>query len=205
MSDEIIVENEIGLIEFRDKETGEIIATQKPTPKKQAKIDSGEPIKVKRDYDFIETEDGKSVADPETFPLSAKQKGRTVYPYNVDTCAAIIEYICEGLTLREISRKKGIPPVPTIHYWCAKHKDFKADMATARKIRGEQYADEAIDIARNTNSMRSRADKLKIDTLKWAAKVNNPEQFSDTIKHTGDVSNPIQIVVDTGIRRKSDT
>jgi len=201
MSDEIITENEIGLLEFRDPETGELVAVQKPTPKMQEKIDSGKPIYVKKDYDLIKTEDGKKVADPESFPMEGKQKGRCVYPYNVDTSAAVIEYMCEGKTLREISKLKGMPPVATIYYWMAKHVEFKHDINVARKVRGEMFADEAIDIARSTSSMRSRADKLKIDTLKWAAKVNNPEQFSDTIKHTGDATNPITIVVDTGIRR----
>ena len=204
MSDEIIVENEIGLIEFPDKETGEVVATEKPSPKKKAKIDSGKPIYKKKKYDLEKTDNGKLVAKPETVPTSGKQKGRVVYPYNVDTANAIIESVCEGMTLRQIAKMKGMPPVATMYYWASKYKEFKSDLATARKVRGEMLADEALDIARATTSMKSRADKLKIDTLKWAAKVNNPEVFSDTIKHTGDASNPIQIVVDTGIKRNND-
>jgi hypothetical protein len=50
--EEIIVENEIGLIEFRDKETGEVIATEKPSPKKKAKIDSGKPLYKKRKHEL---------------------------------------------------------------------------------------------------------------------------------------------------------
>ena len=204
MSDEIIVENEIGLIEFKDKKTGEIVATQKPSAKKKAQIDSGRPIYKKKKYGLLKTENGKKVADPETFPVTGRQKRRVVYPYNIDTASAIIESVCEGLTLKDVAAMTGMPPVATIHYWSTKYPDFKRELKVARKIRGEAYADEAIDLARKTNSMTSRADKLKIDTLKWAAKVNNPEVFSDTIKHTGDAANPLQIVVDTGIRRKTD-
>lgn len=201
---EIIVENELGLVEFRDATTGEVTATQRPSDKQREKIDSGKPIYKKKEYDLIKTEGGKLVADPDTVPTKGRQKGRVVHPYNVDTSTAIIQYVCEGKTLREISNMTGMPPVSTIHYWATKYKEFKHDLDIARKVRGEMFADEAIDIARKTTSMKSRADKLKIDTLKWAAKVNNPEQFSDTVKHTGDANNPIQIVVDTGIRRKTD-
>ncbi len=204
MADEIVTENELGMVEFRDAETGEVVATQKPSKKQRKKINSGKPVYTKRKHELVKTENGKLVADPETVPVKGKQKGRVVYPYNIDTSTAIIQSVCEGMTLREISKMKGMPPVSTIHYWASKYKEFKHDLDIARKVRGEMFADEAIDIARKTTSMKSRADKLKIDTLKWAAKVNNPEQFSDTVKHTGDANNPIQIVVDTGIKRKHD-
>jgi transposase-like protein len=133
--------------------------------------------------------------------VEGRQKGRVVYPYNVDTANAIIESVCEGMTMRQISKMTGMPPVSTMYYWVSKYKEFKHDLEIARKVRGEMLADEALDIARDTNAMKSRADKLKIDTLKWAAKVNNPEQFGDKVTHSGDSSNPIQIVVDTGIKR----
>jgi len=201
---EKIVENELGMLEFRDEKTGEVTATQKPSPRQRKKINAGKPIRKKTKHELVETENGKMVADPETVPTVGRQRGRVVYPYNVDTCTAIIQSVAEGMTLRQISEMTGMPPVPTIHYWIAKYKEFKHDMEIAKKIRGEAFAEEAIDISRNTNAMKSRADKLKIDTLKWAAKVNNPEQFSDTVKHTGDANNPIQIIVDTGIRRKTD-
>lgn len=204
MSDETIQENELGMMEFRDAETGELVATQKPSEKQKQQIESGKPVYRKRDYDLIKTDNGKKVADPDTVPVEGRQRGRVVHPYNIDTANAIIESVCEGMTLREISNMKGMPPVSTMYYWMSKYKGFKHDLEIARKVRGEMFADEAIDIARKTTSMKSRADKLKIDTLKWAAKVNNPEVFSDTIKHTGDANNPIQIIVDTGIRRKTE-
>jgi hypothetical protein len=202
--EEIITENELGMIEFRDAETGEVVATEKPSPKKKAKIDSGKPIYKRRKHELQKTDNGKLVAVPETVPTDGRQKGRVVYPYNVDTANAIIESVCEGMTMRQIAKMPGMPPVSTMYYWASKYKEFKSDLNTARKVRGEMLADEALDIARGTTAMKSRADKLKIDTLKWAAKVNNPEVFSDTVKHTGDAANPIQIVVNTGIKRDGD-
>jgi hypothetical protein len=170
MSDEEIMENELGVLEFRDKKTGEVTATQKLSKRKQKRIDSGKPVYKKRKYDLVKTENGKKVADPETYPVEGRQAGRVVYPFNVDTATAVIESVAEGMTVREISKMKGMPPASTIYYWASKYKGFKHDLNMARKIRGEMYADEAIDIARNTTSMKSRQDKLKIDTLKWAAK-----------------------------------
>lgn len=40
-----------------------------------------------------------------------------------------------------------------------------------------------------------------MDTYKWAAEVNNPEQFGKRTKVVGDASNPVVFVIDTGIRR----
>jgi len=205
MADELITENELGLLEFRDPETGEIRAVQSPQRQMAKKIAEGKPIRVKRDYDLMETEDGKTVADPDSVKKIGRQRGRCIVPYTIDTHTAIIEYLCEGLTLREISSKRGMPPASTIHYWASKYKAFKHDMVEARKVRGEQFADEAIDVARNSSAMTSRADKLLVDTLKWAAKVNNPEQFGDAIVHKGDAAHPIQILVDTGIKRTNGT
>jgi hypothetical protein len=199
MADEIITESEIGTLEFRDPETGEIRAVGKPQRRIQEKIDKGLPITVKKPYDMVETDDGRKVPDPN----SIAKRGNTLFAYNVDTCRAIIELVCEGKTLREISAMKHMPPVSTIHYWVSKYKAFKHDLSIARKVRGEQFADEAIDVARNSSSMTSRADKLLIDTLKWAAKVNDPEVFGDAVTHKGDAANPITILVDTGIKRKN--
>ena len=62
----------------------------------------------------------------------------------------------------------------------------------------------AMEIASKTTAKKAKSDKLKIDTLKWGAKVGDSSQFSDSMVHKGDVNNPIQIIVDTGIRRTKD-
>jgi len=198
---EIISENEAGLLEFRDAETGDLKATQKPQRQMAQRMAEGKKITKKLPYDLVKTEGGKMVADPESVLVVGRARGKTVYPYNITTAQAIVEYLCEGMTLRQIAQMKAIPPVSTIRYWATQHKEFKHAMDEAKIVRGEQFADEAVDVARKTTSMTSRKDKLKIDTLKWAAKVDNPEKFGDSVTHKGDAAHPITIVVDTGIRR----
>lgn len=135
--------------------------------------------------------------NPDCFP-------RTIYPYSQITCDHILAFVTEGHTLKEIGQMAGVPPYRIIMSWIRKYPKFKAQLKEARKCRAELFHDTALEIAHKTKGKQVHADRLKIDTLKWAAEVNDPENFGKRVKMSGDAENPLSLTVDTGIRREGD-
>lgn len=79
---------------------------------------------------------------------------------------------------------------------------------SARKTRALLMEDEAISIARELEVGKSDSDdaavaRVKIETLKWGAKVNDRDRYGDSTKLTGEVG-VRAVAVDTGIRREGD-
>ncbi len=44
-------------------------------------------------------------------------------------------------------------------------------------IAADQWADECLDIADQTDNLNAQADRLKIETRKWLAGVTNPDKY----------------------------
>ena len=77
-------------------------------------------------------------------------------------------------------------------------------MKGAMESRGFLFQDKAISAAedaRGDSSEEVAAQRLKVDTYKWAAEVNNPEVFGKKTKIEGTTA-PTVIVIETGIRRE---
>ena len=126
---------------------------------------------------------------------------RTVWPYNEVTKNIICQFVMEGKTLKEIGKIKGMPPAHTIYYWIRKYPEFKQELEVAKELRAEHFHDKAIEVAEKSKKNTILQDKLKVNTYKWAAQVNNPKNFSGKPPEQKENNRPIAIVINTGIER----
>jgi hypothetical protein len=129
---------------------------------------------------------------------------RRVWPFSEVTCMHICQKIGEGCTLREIGLMEGFPPKNVIDMWSRKYPEFREELRQARASRAEYFHDEIIEVARNTDEFKNKADRLKIDTYKWVAAVNDPNTYGNQTKLTGDPNAPLSFVIETGVRRAGD-
>lgn len=116
---------------------------------------------------------------------------------------SIGDLICEkvrtGTTISAIARDPQMPSLSAIYAWMSTNVEFKRRINDARKARAEHYHDLALDIALSTdNKDEVPVNRLKIDTLKWAAEKNDPERFNKPTAAPA-VQGGINIVLDLGM------
>jgi hypothetical protein len=148
------------------------------------------------------------------------EKGRTRYvPCGVDKEAALLEggskykwsksleervvdLTLEGKSITQIAAIIGYP-ASAIYDRRRHDPPFRKKMDDARADRSYYFEGKAIEAAEQAGESHEEISKarLQVDTYKWAAEVNNPEQFGKKTKIVGDASNPVVFVIDTGIRR----
>lgn len=156
-------------------------------------------LKIKK----YRSSDGKVVhapegADPE--PLFRKSSQKWLWSNKIGD--EIIDLYMGGKAITEISRMPGMPSATAIYHWIQRRPDFKAKMKAARESRGiyfEEKAIEAAEDAQGESSEEVAAQRLKADTYKWAAEVNNPEVYGKRTKVVGDPNAPIAFTVVTGV------
>jgi len=113
--------------------------------------------------------------------------------------------VVEGHTIKDICEMEDMPQYAILCNWRRRFPIFDKGIRQARVDRAEHFHDMAIREAKNAqNKDQAPAQKLKIETYKWAAGVADPDGFGNKTKVTGDAANPISFVIDTGIRRKGD-
>lgn len=200
--------NAMGLLEGYDPETGEVLWVEKkkgvaPGPKKVG-YPRGRPRKIDRSPTHVVLDgNGKKVevlkgTDPSTLP-------RCTWPYNQITADHICDRISEGKTLDEIGLMEGYPSTNIIKSWTRLYPDFKRQLKIARAERAEHFHDEIIKLARDPSENQAKSERLKFESLKWAASVGDPDTYGNKVKHSGDPDAPIGFIVDTGIRRGEET
>lgn len=114
---------------------------------------------------------------------------------------AFLKLIVEGKVLQEIVEIEGSPKISVILDWM-KDKSFLTRYQTAKKLRSEVFHDKAIRIAQLSDKSTAAADKLAVDTLKWAAAIGDGETYGAKTKVTNDGDGII--IVGTGILRPGD-
>lgn len=150
----LIRENEIGLLECIDENTGKLIWRQLPSKAMLKRIKAGKPIKL------------KNKPDPRT------QGGRpTSHPFSAYYASLIIEKVIEGYTITAIGKMAGMPPSSTIYYWSKRYRDFGNLLVQARLTRSEMIFDRIIDLVELAQKTNVQALRLQIETLKWAYEV----------------------------------
>jgi len=112
----------------------------------------------------------------------------------------IVDWISEGMTLREFCRQEGMPSWKTVYQWQNEDEDFKSRFARARIIGFDVIAEEALHIAdtpqigqivtskewgeeiKEEDMLGHR--KLQIETrLKLLAKWD-PKRYGERVDHT---------------------
>lgn len=111
--------------------------------------------------------------------------------YTPEIADEILHRLCDGESLRAITKDAHIPCFQTVYRWIldddADH-DFRERYARAREIQAANYADQVIDASRDAFSVatgepgtgeagaRVMAKKVLADNLKWAAgKLDSPK------------------------------
>lgn len=122
-------------------------------------------------------------------------------------CAALLQGIADGKSLREICRAPDHPPKWTILTWLNADADLAAQYARAKSEGLEALADEITDIADNAsndwmersygdqaawvaNGEAVRRSHLRIDSRKWILSKLVPKKYGDKldVAHSGSLT-----------------
>lgn len=114
---------------------------------------------------------------------------------------AFLKLIVEGKVVPEIVEIEGAPKISEILDWM-KDKKFQARYREAKKLRSEIFHDKAVRIAMMSDKTTAQADKLAVDTLKWAAAIGDGETYGTKTKVSQEGDGVI--IVSTGIARPGD-
>jgi len=109
--------------------------------------------------------------------------------YNRELADTILFRICEGESLRAITREVDMPNFSTVYKWILDDEDdFTNRYASAREIQAANYAEQALEESESALNVakgapgtgeagaRVMAKKLHIDSLKWiAGKLDSPK------------------------------
>lgn len=114
--------------------------------------------------------------------------GKTIYtPELGDT---ICQFIADGVSLRGIEAKEGMPSKASILYWLVRgdsgeqpYATFSDQYARARAAQSEGFMDELLEIA--DFEIDVQRAKLKIDTRKWAMSKFVSKKYGDKTEITG--------------------
>lgn len=125
----------------------------------------------------------------------------------------ICKYIMEGLSIREIERKKDMPCMKTIFNWLNDEKKsyFLQQYTRAKEVQTEGFAEEIIEIADDStndyierkktdgttyeelNSEHIQRSRLRIESRKWLMGKLKPKKYGDKVQHTGaDGEGPVE-------------
>jgi hypothetical protein len=140
-------------------------------------------------------------ADIETEIKAANEK----WHYSPALGARIALEYMEGKSVATIAKEIGYP-AKTVYGWMRSRADFREQMKGARESRGFAFEEKALQAADETTGESSEevaAMRLKVDTYKWAAEVNNRETFGRQVKSVGEAG-PAIIIIQTGISREGD-
>ena len=91
---------------------------------------------------------------------------------------AACDLIAIGKLVTEAAKTVGINPA-TLWKWASADPVLGKMYAHAKDAAADALADEALEIARTTTNETYAADRLKVDTLKWAAAKRRPKEYGD--------------------------
>jgi hypothetical protein len=134
--------------------------------------------------------------------LPARYEGRTDIPYvprgmAVDEVRPLQDQICallsEGVSLLQITKRAGMPSMPTIYAMLRLDPVFATNYTRAREEQAETFADEIASIADSAQGLDAagvNAARLRVDARKWCASKLLPKRYGDRIdvQHAGGIS-----------------
>jgi hypothetical protein len=193
-----------GLLEGYDPETGEVLWREKkkgvdPTRPKVRGYPRGRPRKADPSPTHVILDgNGRRVlapkgTNPDVLP-------RAVWPFSQVTCDHILNLIADGNTITTIGLMEGLPTKNVIQSWLRDYPEFRQKMKIAREVRAESFHDKIVDLVDTVEEDTAKRDRVKLDALKWAAEVNNPEVYGKQTNVKGSVA-AVQIIIETGVPR----
>ena len=194
-----------GLLEGYDPETGEVLWREKkkgvdPTRPKKVGYPKGRPRKCDPSpVHVILDGNGRRIVAPKG--TNPDDLPRAVWPYSQVTCDHILNLVAAGKTLSQIGLMEGLPTYNVIQNWLREYPEFRQKMKVAREVRAEAYHDKIVELVDTVEEDTAKRDRVKLDALKWAAQVNNPEVYGNQTKVVGSAP-AVQIIIETGVPRE---
>lgn len=125
-------------------------------------------------------------------------------------CERVLAQMAEGQTLRQtveqVAREEGISVTPgSVRTWFALDDALVERYRRMKPLLGQAFAEEAVQIARDSTRMSNTEDKLLIETLRWAASKMAPLEFGDrqVVEHQGNQTLKVEIVEEEAPRAVS--
>jgi hypothetical protein len=110
---------------------------------------------------------------------------------------AVLGAMAEGKTVKEAVKALNVGVTHgTLRRWIDERPEWLAEYQRAKKLLAAALAEEAITVARETTNHSSAADRLLIETLKWAAAKANPAEYGErqTVEHQGAQTLQVKVV-----------
>ena len=115
---------------------------------------------------------------------------------------AVFDGMSEGKTLSDTVADYNVT-AGTVRRWITRDEGLFWEYMAARMLMAQSLAEEALQVARGTSNHSVASDKLKIDTLQWAATKMNPREFGDKqlIQQEGKQTLEIKVVEEEPIKQ----
>jgi transposase-like protein len=115
---------------------------------------------------------------------------------------AVFEGMAEGRTLSATVEDYNVS-AGTVRRWITQDEGLFWEYLAARMLMAQSLAEEALQVARDTSNSTVSSDKLKIDTLQWAATKMNPREFGDKqlIQQEGTQTLEIKVVEEEPVKK----
>lgn len=127
---------------------------------------------------------------------------RTLTPaQKLVVCEKVLAEMAEGKTLaqtvREVAASERLSVTPgSVRTWFALDDDLLDRYRRMKPLLGQAFAEEAVQIARDSTRMSNTEDKLLIETLRWAAAKMAPLEFGErqVVEHQGNQVLKVEVV-----------
>lgn len=179
-----------GFLETIDLATGKLLAIGSGT---------SDPLAHREYYDEVTLANGEIVLLEKGADLTLA-RGHRSWAFDQTIADLFCQKVAEGMGVTKACGQQGMPPYPIVCRWKRERPDFARQLDEARKDRAEHLRDRAIDTAELADEDSVQADRLKVDTYKWAAGMDDQNRYG-VKKVQFDADTPLQIVVNTGIVR----
>lgn len=113
----------------------------------------------------------------------------------------ILLMVSEGEPLTKIAEDLGLPRA-VLYSYCDKDPDFEKRMAAAFRFRARGHYSKLEEAAETVDEKSARSARVKADIYKHLMAVDDRERFGQQTKVVGDPTQPVQFIIDTGIRRE---
>lgn len=135
-------------------------------------------------------------------PMTEMEPAST-YTYTREVGDYFIQRVAEGKSITKTAKELSLP-LAVVMRWRAGHDDFESALQMAFKTRAETIRDRVLDeIEHGIDKDEAPGKRVVIDTLKWAAGVDDKNRFGTTKSEVAVTGGGI-LIVDTGIRREGD-
>lgn len=129
--------------------------------------------------------------------MSTKQRGATDEARKAEVVGEVLERMADGQTVKEAVAAMALDVSDgTVRRWMTEREEWAEAYQRAKKLMASAMAEEALRVARESTSYSSAADRVLIETLKWAAGKANPAEYGDrqTVEHQGAQTLQVKVV-----------